>query len=173
MNDVSNKDKNQTEESSRNQFNILLKISLIIGIIVISGFILYHILTPEPGFVTYGILNENQESGNYPTNTTVNNPIFFYITVDNYLERNFSFQIQIKKGDETTSKNPTYGSDGILNYTLGNFTLEDKQSWVSEQLNVSFSEVGDNQFIITELWEIKNTEIEYYDILWLTLNITS
>lgn len=173
MNDISNRDKELIQHSSTKQFETLLKICLIIGIVIISGFIFYYILTPEPGFITYGILNENQEAGNYPTNVTVNNPIFFYITVDNHLDRDFSFQIQIKKGDETTSKNPTYGSDGILNYTLGNFTLEDKQSWVSEQLNVSFSEVGDNQFIITELWEIKNTEIEYYDILWLTLNITS
>ncbi|MFX1323651.1 MAG: DUF1616 domain-containing protein [Promethearchaeota archaeon] len=173
MNDISNRDKGLIDHSSNKQFETLLKICLIIGIIVISGFIFYYIFTPEPGYVTWGILNENQEAGNYPTNTTVNNPIFFYITVDNHLDKSFSFQIQVKKGDNTTLRNPSSGSDGTLNYTIGNFTLENEQSWISSQLNVTFPNIGDNQLLIAELWEIKDTEIEYFDILWWILNITS
>ncbi|MFW9783846.1 MAG: DUF1616 domain-containing protein, partial [Candidatus Heimdallarchaeota archaeon] len=166
-------DKELIQHSSTKQFETLLKICLIIGIIIISGFIFYYVLAPEPGFITYGILNENQEAGNYPTNVTVNNPIFFYITVDNHLDRSFSFQIQIKKGDNTTIMNPSSGSDGALNYTIGNFTLNNEHSWLSGQLNVTFSNVGDNQILIAELWEIQDIEIEFYDILWLRLNITS
>ncbi|KKK92065.1 hypothetical protein LCGC14_2706660 [marine sediment metagenome] len=44
------------------QFEVLLKISLIIGILIVSGFIIYYILTPEPGYVTLGILNEDKLS---------------------------------------------------------------------------------------------------------------
>ena len=69
--------------------------------------------------------------------------------------------------------NPTSGSNGTLNFTIGNFTLNNKESWLSGKLNISFSEIGDNQIIIAELWQIKNTIIEFYNILWLRLNITS
>ncbi len=41
-----NNEKNNLKKSYK-QFGILLKISLIIGIVIISGFIIYYILTPE------------------------------------------------------------------------------------------------------------------------------
>ena len=82
------KDKNLT---SWKHFEALLKISLIIGIIIISGFIIYYVLTPEPGYVTFGILNENQEAENYPTQAPFNETIFFYLTVENNLEKVFNF----------------------------------------------------------------------------------
>ena len=75
-------------------FEKLLKICLIFGILVISGFIIYVILTPEPGYVTFGILNENQEAGEYPTEASVNETISFYLTVENNLDRKFSFGFQ-------------------------------------------------------------------------------
>jgi len=173
MVDTNNNDVKEINKSSKKEFDTILKICLIAGIIIISGFIIYEALKPEPGYVTFGILNKNQEAENYPTTASINESIFFYLTVENYLDRDFSYQIQIKKGDNMTTMNPTSGSDGVLNFTIGNFTLKKKQSWLSEKLNVSFSEVGENQIIIVELWQIKNIEVKFYDILWLRLNITS
>lgn len=173
MDDTNNNNIKEIKKSSKKEFDILLKICLITGIVIISGFIIYQAFKPEPGYVTFGILNENQEAENYPTNASMNVNISFYLTVENYLDRDFSYQIQIKKGDLMTSMNPHSGSDGIVNFTIGNFTLKNKQTWLSEKLNVSFSEVGENQIIIAELWQIKNSEIEYFNILWLRLNITS
>jgi uncharacterized membrane protein len=49
----------------------LLKISLVIGIITVSGFITYFLLNPELGFVTFGILNSEKEAGNYSTTANV------------------------------------------------------------------------------------------------------
>ena len=173
MDDTNNNNIKEKIKSSKKEFDTLLKICLITGIIIISGFIIYQAFKPEPGYVTFGILNKNQEAENYPTEASINDDISFYITVENYLDRDFSYQIQIKKGDNMTSMNLISGSDGTLNFTIGNFTLKNKQSWLSEKLNVSFSEVGENQIIIAELWQIKNTEIEFYNILWLRLKITS
>jgi len=160
-------------KKSYKQFGILLKISLIIGIVIVSGFIIYYILTPESGYVTLGILNEDKRAENYPTEATANESISFYVTVGNYLNRDFTFQIKIKKGNNNTVKSPSIPSNGTLDFTIGNFTLNHNNNWISVKLNVSFSELGENQIIIAELWQIKNDIEEYYNILWLQLNITN
>jgi uncharacterized membrane protein len=173
MSSNTNLDENERAKTSNKQFGILVKICLIIGIVIISGFIIYHALTPEPGYVTFGLLNEDQEAENYPTNASISEVIFFFVTVDNYLDRDFTFSIQIKKGDDTTTMNPSSGSDGILDFTIGNFTLNHNEKWISEMLNISFSLIGENQIIIVELHEIMKTKAVFYDILWLRLNITA
>ncbi len=159
---------------SNKQFEIILKICLIIGIIIISGFIFYYIFTPEPGYVTFGILNENQKAEDYPTEAPVNDSVSFYVTVDNYLNKEFTFRIKIKKGDSNTVLSTVFGTNGTLHSIIGNFTLKNNENWISEKLNVSFSEVGENQIIFTELWQItSDVEEKFYNILWLRLNITA
>ena len=167
-----NNEKNNLKKSYK-QFEILLKISLIIGIIIVSGFIIYYILTPEPGYVTFGLLNEDKKAQNYPTSAFVNETIFFYANVGNYMNRDFSFQVMVKKGNNDTLMRPTFPSNGSLEYIIRNFTLPNRGDWISEKLNISFSQIGNNQIIITELWQIKNNIPEFYDILWLRLNITN
>lgn len=172
MKDLTNhKNKNDLKESNR-QFEVLLKICLIIGILIVSGFIVYYILTPEPGYVTFGILNEDKKAENYPTRANVNETIPFYLSVGNYLKRDFSFQVRVKNGNNETYMS-SIGSNGTHEFTIGNITLDHKGSWISEQLNISFSQLGDNQKIIAELWQIQNNEVEFYNILWIRLNVTN
>lgn len=172
MKDLTNhKNRNDLKESNR-QFEVLLKICLIIGILIVSGFIVYYILTPEPGYVTFGILNEDKKAENYPTRANVNETIPFYLSVGNYLKRDFSFQVRVKNGNNETYMS-SIGSNGTLEFTIGNITLDHKGNWISEQLNISFSQLGDNQKIIAELWQIKNNEVEFYNILWIRLNVTN
>ncbi|MFW9826983.1 MAG: hypothetical protein ACFFEY_05105 [Candidatus Thorarchaeota archaeon] len=173
---MNDKIKEKTKEElriSNKHFEKIVKISLIIGIVIVSGFIIYFLLTPEEGYVTYGILNENKEAGNYQKEASVNETIFFYITVGNYLNRDFKFQIKILKGDNTTVKSPNIPSNGSIDFIIGNFTLQHNEKWISGKLNTSFSEIGQDQIIIAELWQIQNEIEEYYDILWLQLNITN
>jgi len=153
-------------------FEKLLKICLILGIIVVSGFIIYVILTPEQGYVTFGILNENKEVGNYPTERAVNETVSFYLTVENNLYREFNFRFKIKKGNNETFLS-SYGSNGTLYQTIGNFSLKVKEVQIYGEYNISFSEVGEDQIVIAELWQIKNEIEEFYFILYLLLNITS
>ena len=162
--------KNDNKLSSKRQFEIILTICLVSGILIISGFIIYYVLTPEPGYITFGILNENQEAENYPTEASINENVSFYLTVENYLEHTFEFSVQIKKGDNDTVMSSA-GSNGILQYMI-NDTLNHKELWISEKLNISFSLIGENQIIIAELWQITETSLEFFDILWLRLNIT-
>jgi len=172
MSNRSIKDENQSNRQSKKQFDFLLKICLIIGIIVVSGFVIYYIFTPEPGYVTFGILNENQEAENYPIEASINDSVSFYLTVENKLATKFSFSIKIKKGNNNTILS-SMGSNGTLEYEVNN-TLNYSNIWISNKLNVSFSQLGANQIIIAELWQIGSNEIEkFFDILWLRLNITS
>jgi uncharacterized membrane protein len=144
---------------------------LICGIVIVSGFIIYHAITPEPGYITFGILNENQEAENYPTEASINESVSFYLTVENYLEHTFEFSIQVKKGDNDTVMSSA-GSNGILQYMI-NDTLNHNEAWISDKLNISFSQIGENQIIIAELWQITQASSEFFDILWVILNITS
>ena len=172
MNEKSKNDENKDRKNRNKQFGILLKVCLVIGIIIISGFIIYYIFTPEPGYVTFGILNENREAENYPTEVSVNETISFYLTVGNYLDREFNFRFKIKKGNNDTVMSSS-GSNGSLYLTSGNFTLEHNNETIFGDYNISFPEIGVNQIVIAELWQIKNEVEEFYNIIWLRLNITN
>ena len=166
-------DEENNLKKSYKQFEVLLKISLIIGILIVSGFIIYYILTPEPGYVTFGILNEDKKAENYPTEASANETISFYVTVGNYINRDFTFQIKIKKGNNHTIRSSLNPSNGTLDFIIGNYTLNNNRNWISVKLNVSFIEIGETQIVIAELWQIEDDFEHYYTMLWLQLNITN
>ena len=160
--------------NSYEDFDKILKILLIIGIIVVSGFIIYAVLTPKPGYWYLGILNSDKKAENYPTNAAINESITFYISVGNYLNRDFSFHIEILKGNNDTvlGSSPSLNATSFLNSST--ITLPHRGVWISSAFNVSFSQAGTNQIIIAELWEIPSAGIRrFYDVVFLRLNITS
>ncbi|MHA2287719.1 MAG: DUF1616 domain-containing protein, partial [Promethearchaeota archaeon] len=108
-------DTNKTNRYKKNLkgFDKVLATLLIIGIIFISGFIVIVVLTPEPGYITMGVLNSDQKAEDYPTNAMVGENITFYVTVGNYLNRDFSFRVEILKGNNETE----IGSSGSSNAT--------------------------------------------------------
>ncbi len=167
------KDLNSLKKNYK-EFDKLLKLLLIIGIIVISGFIIYALLTPKPGYWYLGILNSDKKAENYPTKAAVDENITFYISVGNYLNRNFSFHIEILKGDNNTvlSSSPSLNAISFVNSST--ITLPHRTAWISNAFNVFFSEAGTNQSIIAELWEIPSVGVRrFYDVVYLRLNITS
>ncbi len=166
--EISNLKKNYKE------FENILKVLLIIGIIIISGFIIYALLTPEPGYCYLGILNSDKKAENYPTNAAVNESITFYVSVGNYLNRDFSFHIEILKGNNDTilGSSPSLNATSFVNSSI--ITLPHSVDWISSAFNASFSETGTNQIIIAELWENPSVGIRrFYDMVYLRLNITS
>ena len=173
MNEKSKNDENKDRKNSNKQFGILLKVCLVIGIIIISGFIIYYIFTPEPGYTALGILNEERKAENYPTEARVNETISFYVTVENQLEREFSFRIEILKGDNETIVNSSGSIYALSYFNTTKTTLLHNQFWMSDSLNISFSQPGADQRIIVELWEIKDESEVYYNNLYLWLNITN
>jgi len=160
--------------NSYKEFDKILKILLIIGIIIVSGFIIYAVLTPEPGYWYLGILNSDKKAENYPTNAAVDENITFYISVGNYLDRDFSFHIEILKGNNDTILGSSPSLNAISFVNSSTITLQHREAWISSAFNVSFSQAGTNQIIIAELWEIPSVGIRrFYDVVFLRLNITS
>ena len=156
------------------EFDKILKLLLIIGIIVISGFIAYAIFTPKPGYITCGLLNSEKKAENYPTITTKGENVTFYVSVANYLNRDFSFRLEILIGDNNTiiGSSPSLNSYSYLN--LSTVNLHHGENWISSSLNVSFPEPGNNQSIIAEIWEMNGETInKFWEILTLRLNVTS
>ena len=160
--------------NSFEEFDKILKILLITGIFIVSGFIIYAVITPKPGYWYLGILNSDKKAENYPTNAAIDENITFYISVGNYLNRDFSFHIEILKGDNDTilGSSPSLNATSFVNSST--ITLPHKAEWVSSAFNVSFSQQGNNQSIIAELWEIPSVGVRnFYDVVYIRLNITS
>jgi len=160
--------------NSYKEFDKILKILLITGIIIVSGFTIYAVLTPEPGYWYLGILNSDKKAENYPTNAAVDENITFYISLGNYLNRDFSFHIEILKGNNDTvlgSSLPSINATSFVNSST--IILPHRGVWISNAFNVSFSQTGTNQIIIAELWEIPSVGIrKFCDVVFLRLNIT-
>ena len=156
------------------EFNKVLAVLLIIGIIVISGFIVYSLFTPEPGYITLGLLNSDKKTDNYPSNATIGENITFYVSVGNYLNRDFSFRIEILKGNNETEIGSS-GSSNATSYLNSSTTiLSHGENWISNEFNVSFWLPGFNQIIIAEVWEISmGSNDKYWEIVTMHLNITS
>ena len=160
--------------SNRKQFEKIVITSLIIGIIIVTGFIIYYLLTPEPGFVVFGLLNNQKKAENYPTEAKVGDNISFYVSVENYLNKDFTFRVEILKGDNNTILSSTEPAKNATSYyNTTQITLKHSETWISEMLNVTFYQTGINQPIIAELWELTDSyEERFYNNLWLRLNIT-
>jgi len=160
--------------SSYKEFDKILKILLIIRIVVVSGFIIYAVLTPKPGYYYLGILNWEKKAENYPTNAAVNDSITFYISVGNYLNRDFSFHIEILKGNNDTVLGPSPSLNATSFANSSTITLHHREDWISSAFNISFSQTGTNQIIIAELWEIPPVGIRrFFNVVFFRLNITS
>jgi uncharacterized membrane protein len=153
------------------QFEKIVKVSILIGICVVTGFIIYYSLTPEPGYVYFGVLQDGEELENYTIEAKLGEQFNFSVIVGNYMKRDYEFRVKILKGNNNTILYPG-PSNGTLTYTFEDTTLINERTWVSNIVSVSFNNTGTNHIVIIELWEIKS-EIEYFfNILWIRLNIT-
>jgi len=118
-------------------------------------------------------LNSERKAENYPTNTTVGENITFYTSVGNYLNREFSFRVEILKGNDTT-KIGSWGSSNATSFlNSSTIILSHGENWISSAYNISFPYPGFNQIIIAELWEIRaGSSDKFWEILTMHLNIT-
>lgn len=161
--------------SDRNSSKNLVKITriiLLIGIILTSCFIIYEIINVEPGYITLGLLNSEGNAEDYPTTAKVGESVSFYVTVQNFMKKNFTFQLEISKGNNQTILNSTGSFNAKSYFNTTEVTLIHSEFWISEMLNVSFSQPGANQSIIVELWEIPNGGVrKFFEITYIRLHI--
>jgi len=171
---VARKEQSDIEIASL-QFQRLLRFSLISGILIVSGFIVYYILVPEEGYIGFGILNHDERAENYPTTGKVNQSIGFYVTVDNELDHDFTFKLIILLGNEDTKLTPDEGSKHAnKTSTTEKETLKPEEHWMSDKLYASFPYNATDQILIVELWQYNaDNSREFWDILWLRIDAYS
>jgi len=163
--------KDQEAKKGFKHFGKILTVCLIVGILVITGFIIYYAANPESPYHTYLILNEEKKMEAYPINASVGEDISFYVALGNYLEEDLIFTIRISKGDNTTILSPLGSLNANYNYTASNFILGHERIWISNQLNLSFYETG-KHIIIAELYGITAESREFiYNVVFLRVNI--
>ena len=156
------------------EFGKILKLLLIIGIVVISGFITYSIFTPRPGYITIGLLNTDKKAENYPTMATTGENVTFYVSVANYLNRDFSFRLELLRGDNNTIIGSTPSVNSYSYANLSTVNLPHGENWISSPINVSFSQPGHNQSIIIEIWEMYGEAIvKFWEVVYARLNVSS
>jgi uncharacterized membrane protein len=154
------------------QLSRIVTVCLIVGIIIVSGFIIYYLLTPEPPYHQFFILNGERKAENYPSQATEGEEIYFYVGVRNYLEKDLTFNVKIFKGNDSTDLTKKEDINAELNQTIGNITIEHGEEWVSDKLTISFLETG-NRTVIAQLYEVGDSEEEYLNIVYIRLNITN
>ncbi|MFX1337223.1 MAG: DUF1616 domain-containing protein [Promethearchaeota archaeon] len=171
---VNHKEKSEIELASI-QFERLLRFSLICGILIVSGFIVYYIMTPEEGYIGFGILNKDERAEDYPTTAKVNESIGFYVTVENELDHDFTFKVIIFLGNKDTKLTPDEGSKHAnKTSTTDKETLKPSEDWMSKKLYVKFPYNGTDQILIVELWKYnEDNSREFWDILWLRIDVYS
>ena len=102
--------KRTTIDMSNKQFEKLLTVCLLFGIIIVGAFVIYYILTPEEGFVEFAVLHQDPNTGeweaeNYLVNTTIGQEVNFSFEVLNFLKRDLTFRVKILTGNGSIINN--------------------------------------------------------------------
>ena len=168
---MKSKEPKEADRKPRLEFRKLITLLLIFGIVIVSSFIIYNILKPKSEYITFGILN-SEKSAQFQRECLVGENVSLYVFIGNHLNRELNFRLEILKGDNDTYlvlNQPTNGSS-FLNITSN---ISNGLDWISNLINVSFTEPGINKLIIAELWLIKTDSTEYfYNSLYQRLNVT-
>ncbi|WP_371803244.1 DUF1616 domain-containing protein [Candidatus Lokiarchaeum ossiferum] len=135
--------------------NKITRIVLLVGIIVVSGAMVYTLTRPEEEDVLFFILNEDQVMKDYPVNASVNQNVSVHAFVENHLQRSAEFAVRVYRGNSNLTHNISIGVEHnsyatyLFNYTK---ILENEVSWITPKINVSFPIAGPDQQVILELW---------------------
>ena len=168
----------ETEELSKTELRKMIRGLLLIGIVAVAGAMVYSATRPEEEDVLFFILNDQQDLKDYPTNASVDKTVTVYGFVENHLGKSAEFTVQVyqSSGDVVIHVNTSVA--GHTNITdIKNFTktLENEEEWLTDQIDVSFPAIGENQLIILELWQKMDGEWAFMPnyLLFIRLNITA
>ncbi len=152
----------------------ITRIVLIVGIISVSGAIVYTLTSPKEDDILFFLLNEEQMLKDYPTNVTQGNKVIIHIFIQNLMHETKNFQIHIYRGYSDTYIDPEVSiisNPNVTSVKVQNIVLANEEQWISDPIEVEFTEIGDNQLIICELWIKNGEQWEYLPGYVLTLRI--
>jgi uncharacterized membrane protein len=166
-------DSDDSKESKDSNMEYTTRAILILGILIVSGFIIYDVTKPSEEYVLFSVLNQDMELGDYPSHLIVGQKINFYFYVENHLAETTEFNVKIYIGNSSSSINPKLGISNAQ--FLGNYSkmVVEGENWTSSQIEYQFQTTG-SQFIGLELWQNQNDEWTYVEnhTLMLRINVT-
>jgi len=152
----------------------ITRVILIVGILGVTGALIYTVSQPEEEDLLFFLLNENQSMGNYPTNITVNSSLTFYIYIQNMRIEDHEYLIKCYTSAANTTIDPMQSVsnnqdfDQIASQTVDlNYTME----FISDPFDVVFQESGNDQRLVFELWVNRDGTWEFMPNYVLILNL--
>ncbi|MHA1819347.1 MAG: hypothetical protein ACTSU2_17450 [Promethearchaeota archaeon] len=165
---------NLDDEKREIKLEKLVQIILIIGIAIMTPVIIGLSIKQESPYIIFGLLNENKEMGNYPKSAPINETITLYVFVKPYNFNHLDIKIKHLTGNSSTIVSD---NSSAINFTAEikevNASLNDSVEWVSGPMNTTFYTPQNNAKIIFELWTNSSDGYQFYDSVFINLNITS
>ena len=152
----------------------ITRVILIVGILGISGAIIYTLSLPEEEDLLFFLLNENQSMSDYPTNVTVNGSLTFYIYIHNMRLEDHEYQVNCYQGDLNGTIDPmksVANNQDFVQIASQTTDLNYTQEWISNPFDIIFQEIGNDQRLVFELWVNRDGVWEFIPDYVLTLNI--
>ncbi len=152
----------------------ITRVILIVGILGVSGAIIYTLSLPEEEDLLFFLLNENQSMSDYPSNVTVNDSLTFYIYIHNMRLEDHEYQIKCYQGDLNGTIDPMQSvsnNQDFVQIASQTTDLNYTQEWISNPFDIIFQEIGNDQRLVFELWVNRDGGWEFIPDYVLTLNI--
>ncbi len=149
---------------------------LMLGVVITSSTLLVSLwlFPPQEQYPVLGILGENQQAGDYPTNVTQYNNITLYVEVKNLMGIVQYFYVRVKLALNTTMANSTHPSSAATLQEWERILLHGQTWTFPVQLNMTT--LGINLRLTFELWryDLVTDDILYTGVwVHLPLNVTS
>ena len=152
----------------------ITRVILIVGILGVSGAIIYTISQPEEEDLLFFLLNENQSMGNYPTNVSVDVPRTLYIYIQNMRLEDHEYLIKCYQSDSNGTIDPMQSvsnNQDFVQIASQSVDLNYTEEFISDPFDIIFQEPGNDQKLVFELWVNREGSWEFIPDYILILNI--
>ncbi len=162
-------------DESNPDLEVITRVILIFGIIIVIGGIFYVTTRPEEQDVLFFLLNEDQVMRDYPSNVTAGEPLVIHTYIENILGDTETFAVRIYNTTNEYWINSTIGvaEDPEVTY-IANQTIElnNKEEWISNPFEIVLTEPNTEALIICELWQLINGNWCYKPDFLLTFRVS-
>ncbi len=161
---------------SRVNLEKLVKVILLSSIAIVTGFILYQVLfTKSPGYINFGMLNENGQYGNYPYNVNQGENFYLRYFIGDYNPDITEFSVRTYRANSSSTVTFAHGVDNATLLGVYNHTLNFNATYTSDPLPFNVTEVGNTSRICFELWVLNNTRWHYMEFsvqyIWVNCSL--
>ncbi|MBD3230479.1 MAG: DUF1616 domain-containing protein [Candidatus Lokiarchaeota archaeon] len=167
------------KRENENRDEKIILSAIIVAIIVVSGMLIYSLLTIEEEKFSYiGILDENKTTSNYPDVVYNNTPFFLWIDIGNYEGNLNLYLVNLTLGNVNSTINKTHPSGSSAMYLKSYYCILENDHSKMIHANLSINLIANNSRLIFELWtfNLNNDKFEYMGIwaqIWINITQSS